>query len=199
MRPGDSAGRRRWPHREQGATPRIRSSRLWAPSQRPGRDRPAGAGTRGDGRRWGPDPPTGWQRCESGCRPRTAGCFSRTGRRRRDRRQSSPLLRRRPRRLAPGSASPRGVGSGTHRRGRVRRRLDRRVRQGEPPRRRICAEPAGDGSRHRGCRDAFAAALALGPVRGDDHETALRRACAVGAAAVEDERSRPELLPLDRY
>lgn len=50
-----------------------------------------------------------------------------------------------------------------------------------------------------GAGDAFAAALTLGLLRGDDPAAALRRACAVGAAAVADERSQPLLEPLDAY
>lgn len=50
-----------------------------------------------------------------------------------------------------------------------------------------------------GAGDAFSAALVLGLVRGDDPADALRRACAVGAAAVADERSQPELSGLDTY
>lgn len=50
-----------------------------------------------------------------------------------------------------------------------------------------------------GAGDAFAAALTLGFVAGEDPATALRRACAVGAAAVADERSQPLLQPLAEY
>lgn len=50
-----------------------------------------------------------------------------------------------------------------------------------------------------GAGDAFAAALAVGLLRGDAPETALRRACAVGAAAVADPHSQPALRPLDDY
>jgi len=50
-----------------------------------------------------------------------------------------------------------------------------------------------------GAGDAFAAALTLGLVRGDDPQVALDRACAVGAAAVEDDRSQPLFGPLDAY
>src|SRR5690606_1591929 len=50
-----------------------------------------------------------------------------------------------------------------------------------------------------GAGDAFAAALTLGLMTGEDPGTALRRACAVGAAAVADERSQPLLRPLAEY
>ncbi|QAY60124.1 ribokinase [Microbacterium protaetiae] len=50
-----------------------------------------------------------------------------------------------------------------------------------------------------GAGDAFAAALTVGLLRGLDEEVALRAACAVGAAAVADERSQPLLQPLDAY
>ena len=50
-----------------------------------------------------------------------------------------------------------------------------------------------------GAGDAFAAALTVGLMRGDDPQAALHRACAVGAAAVADPRSQPELSVLDFY
>jgi ribokinase len=50
-----------------------------------------------------------------------------------------------------------------------------------------------------GAGDAFAAALTLGLIRGDDPQAALHRACAVGAAAVADPRSQPELVDLAVY
>lgn len=50
-----------------------------------------------------------------------------------------------------------------------------------------------------GAGDAFCAALTLCLARGDAEEDALRTACAVGAAAVEDARSQPQLGPLERY
>jgi len=50
-----------------------------------------------------------------------------------------------------------------------------------------------------GAGDAFAAALTVAMLRGLDDEAALRAACAVGAAAVADERSQPALQPLDAY
>nr|WP_274635968.1 ribokinase [Microbacterium bovistercoris] len=50
-----------------------------------------------------------------------------------------------------------------------------------------------------GAGDAFAAALTVALLRGLDEEAALRAACAVGAAAVADERSQPRLQPLDAY
>lgn len=50
-----------------------------------------------------------------------------------------------------------------------------------------------------GAGDAFAAALTVGIIRGDNPRTALHRACAVGAAAVADERSQPVLRNLDSY
>jgi ribokinase len=50
-----------------------------------------------------------------------------------------------------------------------------------------------------GAGDAFCAALTICLARGDDERDALRTACAVGAAAVEDPRSQPELDLLDTY
>ncbi|WP_316502319.1 ribokinase [Microbacterium sp. ANT_H45B] len=50
-----------------------------------------------------------------------------------------------------------------------------------------------------GAGDAFAAALVIGIARGDSYSSALQRACAVGAAAVADDRSQPELQALDSY
>jgi ribokinase len=50
-----------------------------------------------------------------------------------------------------------------------------------------------------GAGDAFAAALTLGLLRGDLEGAALARACEVGAAAVEDDRSQPALSPIDTY
>ena len=50
-----------------------------------------------------------------------------------------------------------------------------------------------------GAGDAFAAALTLGLLRGDDPAIALARACEVGAAAVEDDRSQPALSAIDEY
>jgi len=50
-----------------------------------------------------------------------------------------------------------------------------------------------------GAGDAFAAALTFGLLRGDDPAIALARACEVGAAAVEDDRSQPALLAIDEY
>jgi ribokinase len=50
-----------------------------------------------------------------------------------------------------------------------------------------------------GAGDAFAAALTLGLLRGDAPQVALHRACAVGAAAVADRRSQPDLLELSEY
>ncbi|MGH2835526.1 MAG: ribokinase [Solirubrobacteraceae bacterium] len=50
-----------------------------------------------------------------------------------------------------------------------------------------------------GAGDAFCAALTLCLARGNTEPDALRTACAVGAAAVEDPRSQPELDSLDRY
>lgn len=50
-----------------------------------------------------------------------------------------------------------------------------------------------------GAGDAFCAALTLCLARGDSETNALRTACAVGAAAVEDPRSQPDLDPLDHY
>lgn len=50
-----------------------------------------------------------------------------------------------------------------------------------------------------GAGDAFCAALVCGLLRGDSDETALVRACAVGAAAVADPASQPRLSHLDTY
>lgn len=50
-----------------------------------------------------------------------------------------------------------------------------------------------------GAGDAFAAALTIGLLRADEPELALARACAVGAAAVADPGSQPELQPLNTY
>lgn len=50
-----------------------------------------------------------------------------------------------------------------------------------------------------GAGDAFCAALTICLARGDSEADALRTACAVGAAAVEDPRSQPELDPLASY
>lgn len=50
-----------------------------------------------------------------------------------------------------------------------------------------------------GAGDSFAAALTLGILRGDDPREALARACAVGAAAVADPASQPELSVLSSY
>lgn len=50
-----------------------------------------------------------------------------------------------------------------------------------------------------GAGDAFCAALVCGLLRGDTDDTALARACAVGAAAVADPASQPRLAPLDTY
>lgn len=50
-----------------------------------------------------------------------------------------------------------------------------------------------------GAGDAFAAALVVGLLRGDDSHVALHRACLVGAAVVEDPDSQPVLRPLDDY
>ena len=50
-----------------------------------------------------------------------------------------------------------------------------------------------------GAGDAFAAAITVALMRGEGHEGALRRACAVGAAAVQDERSQPLLHDLTTY
>ena len=50
-----------------------------------------------------------------------------------------------------------------------------------------------------GAGDAFCAALTLCLARGDAETDALRTACAVGAAAVEDARSQPDLAPLAHY
>ena len=50
-----------------------------------------------------------------------------------------------------------------------------------------------------GAGDAFAAALVIGIARGDSPSVALHRACAVGAAAVADDRSQPALQVLDAY
>ncbi|WP_367948287.1 ribokinase [Microbacterium hominis] len=50
-----------------------------------------------------------------------------------------------------------------------------------------------------GAGDSFAAALTVGLLRGDPPQDALHRACAVGAAAVGDPRSQPELRDLSDY
>ena len=50
-----------------------------------------------------------------------------------------------------------------------------------------------------GAGDAFAAALTVALLRGHDAQTALATACAVGAAAVADPQSQPELDALDAY
>lgn len=50
-----------------------------------------------------------------------------------------------------------------------------------------------------GAGDAFAAAFALGMMQGDSIQFALTRACKVGAAAVADPRSQPELESLHHY
>ncbi len=50
-----------------------------------------------------------------------------------------------------------------------------------------------------GAGDAFCAALTLCLARGDGDADALSVACAVGAAAVEDARSQPDLDRLERY
>ncbi|MFT4135717.1 PfkB family carbohydrate kinase [Microbacterium sp.] len=50
-----------------------------------------------------------------------------------------------------------------------------------------------------GAGDAFAAALTIGLLQGDDVQVALQRACAVGAAAVADPRSQPALSRLADY
>ena len=50
-----------------------------------------------------------------------------------------------------------------------------------------------------GAGDAFCAALTLCLARGDADASALQTACAVGAAAVEDPRSQPDLAPLAHY
>ncbi|HET9093479.1 MAG TPA: ribokinase [Solirubrobacteraceae bacterium] len=50
-----------------------------------------------------------------------------------------------------------------------------------------------------GAGDAFCAALTLCLARGDSDADALRAACAVAAAAVEDPRSQPHLDRLERY
>jgi ribokinase len=50
-----------------------------------------------------------------------------------------------------------------------------------------------------GAGDAFCAALTICLARGDSETDALRTACAVGAAAVEDPRSQPDLDPLASY
>jgi ribokinase len=50
-----------------------------------------------------------------------------------------------------------------------------------------------------GAGDAFCAALTLCLARGDADAAALQTACAVGAAAVEDPRSQPDLAPLAHY
>ncbi|MFS0794413.1 ribokinase [Microbacterium sp. 1P10AE] len=50
-----------------------------------------------------------------------------------------------------------------------------------------------------GAGDAFCAALVVGLLRGDSETDALARACTVGAAAVADDASQPDLQPLDAY
>jgi ribokinase len=50
-----------------------------------------------------------------------------------------------------------------------------------------------------GAGDAFCAALTLCLARGDSDHDALSTACAVGAAAVEDPRSQPDLDSLEHY
>ncbi|MFJ4038180.1 PfkB family carbohydrate kinase [Microbacterium sp. NPDC090007] len=50
-----------------------------------------------------------------------------------------------------------------------------------------------------GAGDAFCAALVVGLLRGDAETNALARACAVGAAAVADDASQPNLNILDAY
>jgi ribokinase len=50
-----------------------------------------------------------------------------------------------------------------------------------------------------GAGDAFCAALTLCLARGDSEQAALRTACAVGAAAVADARSQPDLDSLEHY
>lgn len=50
-----------------------------------------------------------------------------------------------------------------------------------------------------GAGDAFAAALTVALLRGQDVHTALATACAVGAAAVADPQSQPDLDPLEAY
>lgn len=50
-----------------------------------------------------------------------------------------------------------------------------------------------------GAGDAFCAALTLCLARGDAESASLRTACAVGAAAVEDRRSQPDLDSLEHY
>jgi ribokinase len=50
-----------------------------------------------------------------------------------------------------------------------------------------------------GAGDAFAAALTVGLLLGDDPQAALHRACAVGAAAVADPQSQPDLITLSTY
>jgi ribokinase len=50
-----------------------------------------------------------------------------------------------------------------------------------------------------GAGDAFAAALTIGILRGDDPQAALHRACEVGATAVGDPYSQPQLSELDTY
>jgi ribokinase len=50
-----------------------------------------------------------------------------------------------------------------------------------------------------GAGDAFCAALTICLARGDAEALALRTACAVGAAAVEDPRSQPDLDSLAHY
>ena len=50
-----------------------------------------------------------------------------------------------------------------------------------------------------GAGDAFCAALVLALISGESDEEALRLACAVGAAAVTDPASQPQLSPLASY
>ena len=50
-----------------------------------------------------------------------------------------------------------------------------------------------------GAGDAFCAAMVLALISGESDEEALRLACAVGAAAVTDEASQPQLGPLSSY
>lgn len=50
-----------------------------------------------------------------------------------------------------------------------------------------------------GAGDAFCAALTIGLASGEDPGRALAAACAVGAAAVADEKSQPTLEPLTAY
>lgn len=50
-----------------------------------------------------------------------------------------------------------------------------------------------------GAGDVFCAALTLALLNGDADDVALSRACAVGAAAVADERSQPRLARLETY